>query len=138
MSDWTIEAGIPQTGSEPTHFTSASKNINLSTGLYSIPPSQGQSITSNGTYNVNVKSVLVNSTDLYGPSGTYPFSAPSSFVLNVMHPCSMTIVTEGSVTPPSLSLAVWDPYLSITYTDFPNTIPSNTYDPNLCEKDYKV
>ena len=80
----------------------------------------------------------MNSTDTYGPSQAYSLSGPTSFVLNVLHPCSLSIVTEGSVTPASPSLAVWDAKLSIAYAEFSDTIANNSYSPNRCEKDYQV
>ena len=67
--------------------------------------------------------------------------APSSFTLNVVNPCSGSIVTGTSVN--AITLVVWDleafyPSSGAAFTDFTDSISDSNGDPTMCAKNYSA
>jgi hypothetical protein len=69
------------------------------------------------------------------------FVAPSSFTLNVVNPCSGTIVSSTSVS--DITLVVWDlekfyPVSGAAFTDFTDSISTLNSVANMCAKTYSA
>ena len=67
--------------------------------------------------------------------------APSSFTLNVVNPCSGTIVSSTSVS--DITLVVWDlekfyPVSGAAFTDFTDSISTLNSVANMCAKTYSA